>query len=241
MWQLLNVPGLIHRNLQPELMDDPALDRVVHQRALAGLRRLNAWSGSVGTLWKAIKTYAIRHQLSKLRILDVACGGGDVTIGLARKSQTAPFQVELLGLDISSTAVDTARAAIPDSMANVSFQCGDALAGPLPGGFDVVISSLFLHHLSEQDATRFLSRTSAASERLLLINDLRRCAAGYWLAQAACRTFSRSKIVHVDGPRSVQGAFTIDEVRDLSKRAGLESAVVVPRWPFRLLVTWSRL
>ena len=221
-------------------MDDPDLDQAVHQQALAGLRRLNVWSGSVGTVWKAIKMFADQRQLSKLRILDVACGGGDVTIGLALKSQAAPLELELLGIDISQTAVETARAAIPASISNVSFERGNALAGPLPAGFDVVISSLFLHHLGEQDAQSLLSRMSAASQGLMLINDLRRCAAGYWLAQAACRMFSRSEIVHVDGPRSVQGAFTIGEVRELCKRSGLESAVVGPRWPCRLLVTWSR-
>ena len=234
------MPGFLQRNLQPELMDNPDLDRAVHQQALAGLRRLNAWSGSVGTLWQAIKKFAIQHQFSKLRILDVACGGGDVTIGLARKSRGAPFQLELMGLDISATAVETARSATPASISNVSFERGDALGAPLPDGFDVVISSLFLHHLNEGDAETLLLRMSAAGRRLMLINDLRRCAAGYWLAQAACRTFSRSRIVHVDGPRSVQGAFTIDEVQQLCDRTGLESATVDARWPCRLLVSWSR-
>jgi hypothetical protein len=48
-----------------------------------------------------------------------------------------------------------------------------------------------------------------------------------------------SEVVHTDGPLSVEGAFTPEEVLDLAHRAGLRGASVVRRWPFRYLLTWK--
>ena len=47
-------------------------------------------------------------------------------------------------------------------------------------------------------------------------------------------------VCHEDGPRSVEGAFTIDEVKDIAEAAGLEDCSVEPKFPFRFLLTWSK-
>src|SRR5437762_3169037 len=70
--------------------------------------------------------------------------------------------------------------------------------------------------------------------------DLRRGLGGLVLAHVACRLLTRSDVVHVDGPRSVEAAFTIAEARALAERAGLTGAVVGRRWPFRFLLTWEK-
>jgi len=54
------------------------------------------------------------------------------------------------------------------------------------------------------------------------------------------RCISHSDVVHVDGPRSVEGAFTPEEVQALAEAAGLHGCRVTPKWPFRFLLEWSR-
>jgi hypothetical protein len=110
----------------------------------------------------------------------------------------------------------------------------------LPTGYDVLTCSLFLHHLCEDDAIRLLGQMRQATERLVLINDLVRNYASFVLVYLASRLLSTSEVVHVDGPRSVEAAFTVDEVRSLARRAGLEGATVERRYPCRLLLTWRR-
>ena len=56
----------------------------------------------------------------------------------------------------------------------------------------------------------------------------------------ATRVLSGSRVVHVDGPRSVEGAFTALEAQKLAERAGLAGARVSRRWPCRYLLSWSR-
>jgi hypothetical protein len=85
---------------------------------------------------------------------------------------------------------------------------------------------------------RLLTKMRQATRHLVLVNDLRRCRSGLILAHAAARLLTRSNVVHVDAPRSVRAAFTIDEMRRLSVEAGLRGAIVRRRWPCRFLLTW---
>ena len=123
--------------------------------------------------------------------------------------------------------------------AGVAFFEHDVLAGPLPVGYDVLTSSLFLHHLDEAEAIALLRAMGEAGE-LVLVDDLRRGPAGWVLAYAGIRLLSRSPVAHVDGPRSVEGAFTCDEARELARRAGWGNFVVRPRWPCRFLLVGRR-
>ena len=72
----------------------------------------------------------------------------------------------------------------------------------------------------------------------MTMNDLARSRCGYFLAVAACRLLTRSAVVRTDAPLSVQGAFTVDEARELAHAAGLTGARVVSRFPARYLIEW---
>jgi hypothetical protein len=79
-----------------------------------------------------------------------------------------------------------------------------------------------------------------ASRHLVLVNDLERGPLGFLLAWLGSHLLTRSHIVHFDGPRSVEGAFTMDEALALAHRAGLRSATIGRRWPCRYLLSWNR-
>lgn len=228
------------RRLQPEIMDQPGLAEQEHIAALRGLARINWWSGSARLLWPPIRDLARENPSRPLRVLDVATGGGDVPIRLWRRARQAGLPIQVDGCDRSSTAVGHATRNAEHRRADVRFFPLDALNEPLPSGFDVVVSSLFLHHLTEEQAVELLRRTGEAANRLVLINDLARSRAGYALAYAGTRLLSRSWVAHVDGPRSVEAAFTPAEALALAQRAGLTGATVARRWPCRFLLTWRR-
>jgi SAM-dependent methyltransferase len=231
---------LVERNRQPEVMDRPDLDRPRHFQALRGLERINFWSGSAGILWPPIRDLA-RQSAGPLRLLDVATGAGDVPIRLWHKARRAGLAVRIDGCDRSPAAVEYARQRARDRRADVGFFVCDALSGFFPLGYDVVTSSLFLHHLDEEQAVALLRQMAEAAGRLLLVNDLVRSRTGYLLAWAGTRLLSGSEVVHVDGPRSVEGAFTLAEAQALAEQAGLHGAKPARRWPCRWLLTWRRL
>ena len=102
-------PSLKERVLTPELMDDPALDAASHAHALTGLERLNAVSFSAATLWSAIEQFYDESGKKPLRILDLACGAGDMVLKLAAKARRENRPLSFEGCDFSPQAVAYAR------------------------------------------------------------------------------------------------------------------------------------
>lgn len=230
---LMALASLDRRERQPETMDQPGLDPVQHAAALRGLARINFVSRSASILWPELAVFA-RHCNRSIRILDLACGGGDVTAALRRRAAKARLPVVVEGCDISATAVNVAKA----NGGGRVFQL-DVLRTSLPEGYDATVCSLFLHHLHDDDAVELLRKMAAASQ-LVLVNDLSRGGMGLLLAHLACRVLTRSDVVRMDAPISVRAAFTPDEAMALATRAGLEGATVRSAWPCRFLLTWHR-
>jgi len=219
----------------PELMDDPNLNAVEHRRALAALARINRVSGAVGVLWPAIRNLA--HELGRtVRVLDVATGSGDVPAGLLRRATSAGISLEIAGCDISEVAIAAATANCPTAR----FFVHDALRDALPGGFDIVTCSLFMHHLSSDDVVTLMASMKLAAGRLVLVNDLLRSRFNYLCVWAACRLLTTSRVVWFDGPASVRSAFTPSEALSHAERAGLMGATVRTKFPGRFLLSWER-
>ena len=228
--------GLRVRQRIPELMDDPALDPVEHRRALAGLARLNRVSDSAGVLWPSIAGLA--SELKRpIRVLDVATGSGDVPRKLLARAARAGVALEVAACDLSPTAIEEAA----HEPSSIEFFVHDALHDRLPTGFDIVTCSLFLHHLSEDEAVGLLANMENAAGRMVLVNDLARSRFNYCAVWLACRLLTRSRVVRFDGPASVRSAFTPREALILAERAGLAGATVQSRFPSRFLLAWRRM
>lgn len=236
----VRVGALAVRCRENEVMDDPRLERDRHHCALDGLERINYVSMVVPTLAEPI--LALQEELGgrPVKVLDVACGGGDVVIGLWQHGHERGVDLQVDGCDRSEVSVEHARTRAWQARAEVRFFELDAAGSQLPEGYDVIITTLFLHHLDDAQAVELLQGMAAACRRMLLANDLVRSPASWLLAWGATRLLTRSDVARVDGPRSVRAAFTIAEARDLARRAGLAGVTVEPRWPCRYLLTWRR-
>lgn len=231
--------GIEGRHRTAEQMDQADLDPAAHLGALAGLARINWISRSASILWPSVARVAARRADRPTRVLDVATGGGDVPIALARRAERLGYRLELSGCDRSPVAIEHARQSAGAAGGRASFFVLDVLDDALPDDFDVVTCSLFLHHLGEDDAARLLEKMARAARSTVLVNDLLRTRMGLGLAWLGCRLLSDSPIVHHDGPASVRAAFRLPEVRALADRAGLAGARLSRRWPERFLLEWS--
>ncbi len=232
--------SLAHRLHQSELMDSLDVDVIAHKQALRSLGRLNAISLSSLIVWPTLRELAVETPARPLRVLDLACGGGDMICRLDRWSRRAGLKMEWVGFDRSSLAVQLARDLARRNGVTATFEVKDVLADELPRGFDVVMCSLFLHHLTECDAIQLLRRMSEVTVRTVLANDLWRTRWGYALTWLGCHLLTRSYICRVDGPRSVAGAFTKQEVLELATHAGCTNPRFSRHWPLRFLLRWDR-
>ncbi|MBI3291560.1 MAG: methyltransferase domain-containing protein [Elusimicrobia bacterium] len=234
------LPDLTYRHREPELMDDPALEMSRHIGALRGLERINRWSGSARMMWPPICELTQASKAQSLRVLDIATGAGDVPIGLWQMARWAGFSLHIDGCDRSLRAVTHAQGRAHQAMADVGFFQLDALTEDIPPSYDVIISSLFLHHLTNEQAVSLLRRMTMAARRMVLINDLVRHVASLTLAYLGTRLLSTSSVVHHDGPQSVLAAYTVAEVHAMARSAGLAGVMISRHWPYRFRLTWKR-
>ena len=235
------------RVLVPELMDDPAIDPVEHRRALNGLRRINKLCQTGSQLANEIIAIAKKHQRTRLSILDIGCGSGDIAFEVSRRL-ASHLQCNITGWDISQTAVDCAATnwtkqqnCIPvgkRSNVQLHFQQADVFEAT-EAKFDIVYCCLFLHHFTEQQAVQVLTRMREIASLTVVVDDLIRSRMGYALAQIGCQLLSRSPVVHFDGPQSVRAAFTEDEAKQLAAEAGMASCSTRKHWPERYLLRWD--
>jgi SAM-dependent methyltransferase len=227
-----------------ELMDDPALPEADHLHALRALATINAVSRTPAVLAGAAAPLAAGVD-RPLEIVDLACGGGEVTHSCANHlaGLLPGARISMTGLDMSERALARARTEVvsrssPNRVA-IAFHRRDLVADGCPP-CDIAISSLFLHHLDDGPAGRLL-RSLAASCRLgFVISDLLRSRLGLLLAVVGTSVLSTSRVARVDGPLSVRAARTRREYRDLLDAQGLGSATIRRSWPERVVITWRR-
>ncbi len=221
-------------------MDDPELGSGLHDHALDGLARLNRLAGADRGFRRPIGVLVRSVVARPVRILDLATGSGDLPVALDRWLARRMPEVERrwIGADISSHALD--RAAARATAAGLHFEsCRvNVLTEPLPP-CDIAMCSLFLHHLTHDDAVTCLQRLHAAAEHGVVVGDLRRTRLGLVLAGGAARLFTRSPVVHVDAPASVRAAFDDAEFAAILADAAIPEPRISRVFPERRIAWWS--
>ena len=108
--------------------------------ASKSVQRRPGWRGDYGRVAKFTEAtaedfIARRHIRSGARVLDVACGTGNLAIPAARAG------AEVAGIDIAPNLLDQARLRANREGVNVDFQEGDAETLPYQtGAFDLVVT-----------------------------------------------------------------------------------------------------
>lgn len=233
----MNSIDLSSRCRLPEVMDSPDLDPARHRRALTALRRINRLSNAAAQLLAELEPLARATRGRPLRVLDLACGGGDVAIELEALASRQGLSVEVSACDVSVTALGHAREAAHRAGSPVRFFRWDLESEPVPPGHDVVCCTLFLHHLDEDEALALL-RGMASAAQLVIVQDLLRTRLGWWLSHLASRFLTTSSVVRVDAPLSVRAALSLSEARELAERSGLGGANLRRIWPERFSLSW---
>lgn len=216
------------RTTRPELMDDPELPAEDHRQALKGLARLNLISGVAPALYRRIASYCKRTGKRQLRVLDVASGRGDLPVYWAKRAKADGLHLSITAVDISPVAIEEQQRAAKEAGVEIQSICRDCLNEPLPNGFDIVTSSLFMHHLSDPEVTRLLQSMHSVAGTALIVCDLERSRINLGLVGLASRAVTRSHVVHHDAIWSIRGAYTQVEFRKLAE-AALSRPVVIKR------------
>lgn len=227
------------RVITPELMDDPSLDPALLRDALTGLGRLNTVSMAGPLLWRVVATEARRAD-KVIRVLDVGCAGGEWVVGAAARAARSGLRAEFSGCDFNPALIAMAGERAHAAGLRCSFFVHDIIRAGDLDEYDVVMSSLMLHHLSDRDARFALSAMRAASRGLVVVNDLVRSRLNLSMVGAASRTLTRSPVVRTDALLSVRAAFTRRELLQLAAQSGLQGARIGPGGFGRMMLLHRR-
>jgi ubiquinone/menaquinone biosynthesis C-methylase UbiE len=197
----------------PEILDSDACSPADVQIAMRDIGRINRWFGGVSTTRTMVEHVARTSGASRLSLLEVAAGSGEVPELVKQK-------LARRGIFLDVTLLDRAQSHLPRENVSTSSHgrrshsvVADAFALPFAdGAFDLVSCCLFAHHLKPQQIARFVGEGLRVSRRALLINDLIRHPLHLALAFAGF-PFMRSRVAWLDGLTSVRRAYVPEEIR----------------------------
>jgi ubiquinone/menaquinone biosynthesis C-methylase UbiE len=145
-------------------MDDLGQPEPEFAAAYRELEIINKWLGGVRAIERFLPPPS---RGSTLLILDVAAGACDVSETVVQRRQH-----RIVTLDINVRGLKLAERSWP--------VVGDAFELPFRDGtFDVVMASLFFHHLSDENCARVLKQMWRIARRRVIVNDLHRHAVAY--------------------------------------------------------------
>lgn len=173
-----------------------------------------------------------------LHIVDVGCGGGDMLRRIEAWAARRHLSVRLTGIDLNPHATRAAREFTPPSSRIQWVNCDAFAYSPAPP-IDVIVSSLFTHHLTDREIVRFLQWMEQTALRGWFINDLSRGRRAYVLFKLLARFMRWHRFVQHDGPVSIQRSFTAQDWRRYTAQAGLARLPVsiFSAFPGRLCVS----
>lgn len=181
---------------------------------------------------RALRKYLL-PEVKKLgrsaSILDVGAGSGQLLSSARRwRLQQQAFTV---GAELNHVAVK----AIKDRQIS-AVQC-DAMRLPFAdNAFDFVICSLFLHHLTDENAIKLLSEMKRVARRRIFVIDLHRSVVAYYLYRIVGRLLLQRFSLE-DGSLSILRAFKAAEMEDLAESAGLHDVAVKRSAAYRLVLS----
>lgn len=235
----------------PELMDADDLASDTYSAVVGDLARVNAVTLAARPTLKFLDRIA--RGRTRLRILDVGFGDGDMLRRIERWARRRDLATELVGVDLNPRSEAAARMHTPPGSA-IRWVTGDyaELAGRSWAGqsraehswparsWDVVISSLVAHHMTETELVAFIHFMETQAAAGWFINDLLRHRVADLGFPLLARIAGWHPIVRHDGKLSIARSYRPAEWAPILAAAGAPDVRVFRAFPFRLCVERRR-
>ena len=227
------------RSTTPELMDTESVSFEEFRACLVDLASVNVLTLAHGpTLAFLDRVADVGVPKDRpLEIVDVGSGYGDLLRKIDVWARKRGVAVSLTGVDLNPWSARAAAEATPPSQV-IKWITADAFAYDPPSGIDLVVSSLFTHHLPDRLVARFLAWMDEHARLGWFVNDLHRHPVPYHFFRHWARLAHWHRFVQHDGPVSIARAFDAADWQGFLGEAQVDPSTVEIRWrfPFRLTV-----
>jgi 2-polyprenyl-3-methyl-5-hydroxy-6-metoxy-1,4-benzoquinol methylase len=231
------MPSFKKRSYQKELLDRDDIPFADIKRNMQELDFINRHLGGHDITLDGIvaliqKTPTFNKTLT---IIEIGCGGGDNLRAIKKWAAYIKLPVALLGIDINAECIAYARS--QQRNAGIEFIQSDYRSTTIEIKPDIVFSSLFCHHFTDDELVDQLRWMRDNSSIGFFINDLHRHPLAYYSIALLSNVFSRSYLVKNDAPLSVKRGFKKADWQRLFAAAEIHDYQCTWRWAFRWLVT----
>ena len=223
-----------HRSSEMEIMDDFTMEGVLFRDTLDKLEIINRFLGGNSVTIKGLKKLLKNQSKNKtITIVDLGCGNGDVLRDVSKFGRKNNYSFKLIGIDANPAAIDYAKE-LSKEYSELSFKTIDILSEDFKKqSYDVVLCTLFLHHLKNEELISFLKKTTENATIGLVVNDLHRHKLAYYLFKLI-GFFIKNKMVRQDGLTSVLRAFKRKDLENIAKEIKVHFSIEW-KWAFRYL------
>ena len=223
------------RSSEKEQMDNLTLKGKALHDTLDGLSLINRYLGNTNATFAAVKKEIINTN-RPLKIIDLGCGGGDNLRAIADWSNEKKYTVDLIGIDGNAAILEYAIAK-NNSIIQIDYLQADILDPAfLMPKCDLLISSHFMYHFSDEALVKFLFQAKEKVAHKIIFSELQRSAIAYNLFRLGSVFLPFSKMVKQDGLKAIRRSFKKKELESIFNKAGIENYKIQRKWVFRYLV-----
>lgn len=222
------------RSGKTEIMDDFELQGEALEKTLRDLENINSWLGgnrvTLGGIRKILKDHP---KQQKIHIADIGCGNGAMLRKIATWGRAKGYNFQLTGIDANEHAVEIARRN-SEAYPEISFKTINIFSPEFQKEkFDIFLCTLTLHHFPTDKIVRLMEDFYGRAKIGVVINDLHRSKAAYYLFQVFCCVFIRNEIARKDGLVSILRSFKRQDLKKLASRLPAQKQEISWKWAFR--------
>lgn len=221
-----------HRSSQKELLDN---DNIPFADIKQNMRELNVINTLLGGHRITLKGFQTLIKKKQIHVCEIGCGGGDNLLSIFYWCKKNNIKVTFTGIDLKEECIQFAKTKT-DLQACTTWITSDYKSVVFDEKPDVIFSSLFCHHFTDEELITQLQWMQQQSSLGFFINDLQRHSLAYHSIKILTQLFSRSYLVKNDAPLSVMRGFTKKEWQNIFTKANIASYQIKWQWAFRYLI-----
>lgn len=222
------------RSREKEIMDDLEMQGRELEKTLLDLDKVNRWLGGNKITLNGVQRLLKNRSFDRpLKIIDVGCGNGSILKQVAQWGRSNGIEMQLIGVDANSNAMSIAEKNL-SGFPEVSFEAMDVFSEAFRElEADIILCTLTLHHFSDSEIEELMKDFSEMAKVGVVINDLQRSKAAYYLFKAFCRTFSIREINRKDGLTSILRSFKKEDLVRYGRGLNVKRQEINYKWAFR--------
>ena len=226
---------LRYRSYTKELLDKDDIPFEDIRLNMHELNTINTWLGGHNITLAGIKK--LLKARKKVNVCEIGCGDGNNLFQLYKWSKKKDIQFRCTGIDIKPECIESAKKDY--TIENAEWLASDYKIAEFKVKPDIIFSSLFCHHFSEEELTEQIQWMKQNSAIGFFINDLERNTIAYYSINLLTKLFSNSYLVRNDAPLSVARGLIKKEWQKVFKIAGIKQFKIQWQWAFRYLIISS--